>query len=418
MTQLKNQKLGNYLLNNSWGKSLAQVEFALLCLVIAVLPTFEAPKQIFWGLYFITAITRLLINRSLLDFKWPDLFFGLWFASALASTLGAGMPGQHEWKGFKDLFMYSSTAWLVYRSNYTTKQLENILILTIISVIPPLLWGAWLYLGPAQKAYLELKSVGHVNHSSIYLAIVYGICLSFFLCLRKKLSFSKRLFFAIVLLLLFSSIVIGQSRAAFGITILVSFLLIFLLSSTPSTKILGFGFFISVMIIIFFTEPLIFQKQKDTLAANNILSNRNQVWNVSLEAARWSPLLGLGMNNWKLINRDTIKESVEKRGGIYQANNYHFAGHSHNIYLSILVERGILGLSTFVLIILAWGTQLAKSYRFCNVNGKLMFWGSSLSTYILAIGIGMVNTTIHHEHGLLTALCLGIFLATTGRIKN
>ncbi len=85
MLQTENYITSNQQLSTPFKKYLGQFEFLLLCLVIAVLPTFEAPKQIFWGLYFIAAITRLVINGSLLNFKWPDLFFGLWFISALAA---------------------------------------------------------------------------------------------------------------------------------------------------------------------------------------------------------------------------------------------------------------------------------------------------------------------------------------------
>lgn len=418
MLQTENYITSNHQPGSPFKKYLAQIEFALLCLVIAVLPTFEAPKQIFWGLYFITAITRLIINRSLLDFRWPDLFFGLWFASALASTIGAGIPGHHEWKGFKDLFMYSSTAWLVYRSNYTTTQLKNLLILSVIFVLPPLLWGIWLHLGPINKPNLELKSVGHVNHSAIYLCIVFGIslCTSFFKFKANKTT--QAILFTLITALIFWSIVIAQSRAAFGIAIILTILLIPLLANNKKIKWLFLSLFSISLIVIAAINPIIIQKHKANVLANNISSNRSQVWNVSLEAAKWHPALGLGMDNWKLITPKKIQISVEKSGQIYKADNYFYAGHSHNVYLTILVERGILGLSTFMLIILAWGSQLLRSYQNFRNNDQLLIWGASLSAFIVASGIGMVNTTIHHEHGLLTALCLGIFLAAKRRTKN
>lgn len=411
MLQTENYITSNQQLNTPFKKFLGQFEFLLLCLVIAVLPTFEAPKQIFWGLYFIAAITRLVINGSLLNFKWPDLFFGLWFISALASTIGAGMPGQYEWKGFKDLFMYSSTAWLVYRSNYTPTQLKNLLILSVIFVLPPLLWGLWLHLGPINKQFLELKSVGHVNHSAIYLCMVFGISLSISLL---KISIKKTIqaiLFTIIAALIFWSLAIGQSRAAFGIAVILSVLLISLLANNKKIK-WGFLSLVSIALISMIAiNPIIMQKHKNYVLDKNISSHRLQVWNVSIEAAKWHPILGIGMDNWKLITPKTIQLSVEKSGQIYKADNYIYPGHSHNVYLTTLVERGIIGLSILILIILAWGTQLLSSYQNFRNNDQLLIWGASLSALIVASGIGIVNTTIHHEHGLLTALCLGIFLA-------
>lgn len=418
MTQPQHHTTDHSVTTSSWGKYLAHAEFGLLCLVITVLPSFEAPKHVFWALYFITATLRLISNESLKHWKWPDFFFGLWLTSALASTLGAGMAGHHEWKGFKDLFFYSTTAWLVYRSSYTPKQLRNLLLLAVLATIPPLLWGAWLHIGPAHKQYLELKSVGHVNHSAIYLVIIFGISLSATLCQWGRQTFSQQAFLMAVTTLLFAGIVIGESRAALGIAIPLSILLVVLLSTSKLIKWLSMGLIVFIIITIAIINPVIVQKHKNNVANNNTLSNRSQVWNISLEAAKWHPVLGLGMDNWKLITPEAIKDSVEKRGDAYQANNYFFANHSHNVYLTILVERGVIGISVFIIILLAWGIQLLRSYQAYKTNHQLIIWGSSLSAYIVALGIGTVNTTIHHEHGLLTALCLGIFLAASRLINN
>ncbi len=413
MTKSKNQTTRNSLPFSSWHLNLKQIEFILLSLMIAVLPTFEAPKNIFWALYFITAVIRLIAQRNSFTWQWPDALFGIWIASALASTVGAGMPGHHEWSGFKDLFIYSSTAWLTYKSNYTQKQLTNLLLLTVISVIPPLLWGAWLHLGPTNKQFLELKSVGHVNHSAIYLTIIYGISLSMTVRQWPSSSFLKNLSFTTITALLFLSIVIGQSRAALGIATLISILIFLFLTDRKKNKLVGFSLLSLCLISLILIKPIILQKHKSNMMANDALSGRAKVWNVSLEAARWHPALGLGMNNWKFITPEAIKESVEKRSTPYQPDNYFFPNHSHNLYLTILVERGMIGLSVLIIALLAWGIHLIKTYQPYKRQGQLMIWGIALSAYTIVIGIGTVNTTIHHEHGLLTALCLGIFLAAT-----
>jgi O-antigen ligase len=226
-------------------------------------------------------------------------------------------------------------------------------------------------------------------------------------------SFVKNLLFTTITSLLLLSIVIGQSRAALGVAILLSVLIFFFLGNNRKIKFLGLGLVSFCLTSLIMINPSILQKHKSNVAANNTLAYRSQVWNVSLEAARWYPILGLGMNNWKFITPEAIKESVEKRGAPYKTDNYFFPNHSHNLYLTILVERGMIGLIIFIITLLAWGIQLIRTYQFCKNQGQLLIWGSSLSTYIVVTGIGAVNTTIHHEHGLLTALCLGIFLAFT-----
>lgn len=82
------------------------------------------------------------------------------------------------------------------------------------------------------------------------------------------------------------------------------------------------------------------------------------------------------MNNWKLITPEAIKESVEKRGTPYQPADYFFPNHSHNLYLTILVERGMIGLSVLFITLLTWGIHLIKTYQLCKRQGQLMIWGA------------------------------------------
>lgn len=401
-------------LNNSPAKGpLIKAEIIFLSLLIAVLPIFEAPKHLFWALYFITALSRVVITQNLLKWKAPDFLFALWIISALATSIWPGMPGHDEWKGFKDLFVYSSTGWLIYRSDYSKEQLSQLLITAVLATIPALIWGLWLHLGPAHKQFLELKSVGHVNHSAIYLVIIFGVSLSAALTNWGKLNLIKRLIIVSITGLLFWSIVIGQSRAALGITIPLSCCLFLLLGTHKKIKWLGMGLIAMALAGIMAINPIILQKHQSNVASKNTLSYRSEVWNVSLEAAKWHPRLGLGMNNWKFITPNQIKQSVEQNQAPYDPKNYFYPGHSHNLYLTVLVERGYLGLGVLILVLLSWGWQLLKTRHQCHDNQSLLLWGSSLSTYITVIGIGMVNTTVHHEHGLLTALCLGALLSYT-----
>ena len=53
-------------------------------------------------------------------------------------------------------------------------------------------------------------------------------------------------------------------------------------------------------------ESGIVQKQINNQKSNNILSFRDKVWNVSIEASRFSPLLGLGLSNWHFIKLSQI----------------------------------------------------------------------------------------------------------------
>jgi O-antigen ligase len=210
------------------------------------------------------------------------------------------------------------------------------------------------------------------------------------------------------------SLIIGQSRAAYGIGILLGFLLLHLICKNKKIKIFGVGLIILIFLLSVILKTGVIEKQIANQEANNVLSSRDKVWNVSLEASRFSPMLGIGLSNWHFITIDQLKKSVEDRGEKFNPNNYWFPGHSHNLYLSALVERGILGLFMTLIFMLFWFRHIVKTYTWAvKSQDSIRLWSASLSAWVAIFGIGVVNTTFHHEHAILACLFLGIYLSYT-----
>ena len=85
--------------------------------------------------------------------------------------------------------------------------------------------------------------------------------------------------------------------------------------------------------------------------------------------------------------------------------------HPHNIYLSNLVDRGILGLIIFLIFMFIWLITLFNSYKKYNQDSKAMlFIMGSFSAWTAIFGIGFVNTTFHHENALLALFFLSLHL--------
>ena len=212
----------------------------------------------------------------------------------------------------------------------------------------------------------------------------------------------------------FFSLMIGESRAAFGIGFILGLSLLFLFGKNRIIKVLGALSFISILTIMIISQSNIIQKQINNQTNNNTLANRNQVWNVSLEAYHFYPLLGIGMSNWHFISLDHLKKSLEKRNDTFKENNYYLAGHSHNLYLTALVERGGIGLAVTILFMLTWIRQLAKTFFWAKKTKEATYlWAGSFGAWLATFGIGFVNTTFHHEHGILACLFLGLYLSYT-----
>ena len=399
--------LGNSVKENK----LKALELALLGLMVLALPSIEAPKNIFLVLFVVVALFRQISTKS---FSWQfwDWLFLLCIGSALLSATYAGFAPGDEWKGFRVLVTYVSVGWLVSRANYTKTEMAWLFGVAVIGVIPPLIWGFCQYLWLHTKRDLQLHSVGHVNHSAIYLAIIFGASVGASLSLWQNVSLKMRIALLSLSSFLLLGLFVGDSRGAIGVAVLLAFILISVLSRQTKIKWIAYGVLVISALLAASLYSGAVTKQIGLQKKGMILSYRDKVWNVSLEASRFYPVLGIGLDNWKLIKREDIKKSVEARNQVYNPDNYYFPGHSHNVYLTALVERGYLGLSVLLLLVFSWLRQLVKTFALTRNDATAAYlWAGSFSAWLVTFGVGTVNTTLHHEHGILAFLFLGLYLS-------
>ena len=186
--------------------------FALLALAF-VLPLVEAPKTIFAALFALAWVIGRVRERDW-GGRWDvwDTMFALWFASGLAVATFAGIK-YHEWRGASDLLRYVALGWLVKRGGYNGRTLVAVLVALVVGTACALVLGYWVwflrhlllwegnsFLGLMDVLFrvrtlipLELKSVGHVNHSAIYLAIMAGTAAGLAMSFWHRLSCLKRI---------------------------------------------------------------------------------------------------------------------------------------------------------------------------------------------------------------------------------
>ena len=302
-------------------KILPAIDFIMLSLMILSLPSLEAPKNIFLVGYLLTRIVSEMIQFKKDIWHWGgwDTLFLTIVLTALLSSVFAGFSGLEEWKGYRVLLTAILTGWLLSRSHYTKSRYHILFKLIVLSTIPPLAWGLWEYLAIHSRRTLEIHSVGHVNHSAIYLVMIFGASLAWFLsqfnAKEKGIALKwQTILLGFLSLIFFISLIIGQSRGAFGVAAVLGLCLFFLLSMKKSIKFMGTIAVICVLLFSALFNANIVQKQIAYQESHNVLSNRDRVWNVSIEAAHFHPLLGIGMSNWHFITLDQLKTSVEARG--------------------------------------------------------------------------------------------------------
>jgi O-antigen ligase len=393
------------------------LELFFLSLMSLSLPSLEAPKNIFLCLFLLLAIWNQYSIKVQFTFnKWDFIYISL-ILSAFLSALFAGLPSYEEWRGFRGIFTWTLFGLVLTRSSYNEKEISWLYLLVILSTLPAIIWGVFEYLIIHTKEDLQLHSVGHVNHSAIYLVMIIGSSISLFFY-EKKYSF---IYFLKLLLVIFFmlGIVLGRSRGGFGIGIILAFILtIFLDSSTKNKSIFLLTFLTSLLLSLILSSAVIqknsisiVEKIYDNHINHDNLAARDRVWNISLEAFKLYPIFGVGNANFKYFDAHKVKSSIESRGEVFNAKKYHFVGHSHNIFLSALAERGIIGFIVLINFMLAWLILLIKDYKRIKINHlSQILWGGSLSAFIVTFGVGFINSTLHHEHALLAFIFLGLHL--------
>lgn len=377
-----------------------RIELAALLAVALFLPLVEAPKTLAWFAY----LLAWLINRyRARDYGGPweawDTVMAGWFFSALLSAAFAGVHGR-EWHGTLDLVRYGSVLWLLKRSAYTPREIKLVLGALIASALIGL-GMAGVRLADGTDAALELHSVGNVNHTAIYLAIVFGVATSW--------ALAGSVFAAAIAGVLLFSLFVTTSRAA----VLIALALIVVLAAlrrTPAARRV-----VIVLIVMAaaaaVAKPDVWQKQLKMMASQDVLAHRGGVWRIAWHAWMDHPIFGLGMTNMAVVAREQAKDAREALGAQYDATVYFDVGHAHNLYLNTLAERGLVGAVALAAVLILLGAWLVR-YR-PRRNGStdyFLLWGAAASGYLVTVVVGMANTTLHHEHGLLAMLIIGLWL--------
>ena len=397
---------------------LKTIEIAFLSLMIIALPSLEAPKNIFLVFYVLLASIRWIETKN---YEWGywDSIFSILILTNIICTYFAGIPFHDEWKGFGVSLTMLCPGWLISKANYSLKEIKRIYYIIILSTIPPLLFGIWNLLISKTKGQLELHSVGHVNHSAIYLLVIFGASLTWFLSDLKFKSNVQKFLLLLVVSLFFYGLIIGQSRGAFGVAFALAFLIVFFSKKSLTTKIIFYVTLILLIPTLFLTHSNIAIKQLSYQNGNNIMADRTRIWNAATETARTYPFFGIGMFNWSQIKMEDLRLSVEKRNEKFKKENYMLQfGHAHSIYFSTLVEKGLVGFSMLIFLMLMWLRELIRNYPKIKNNSYFLFWGGAASAWAGIFGVGLVNSTFNHEHGILACMLLGLYLSSNKLINQ
>lgn len=395
-----------------------RTEFWILAGLLFTLPLFEAPKNILWVLYVLVWLGRRARTR---DFGGPwdawDTLIAALIASAALSAIFSGLHHK-EWNGALDVLRYGSVLWLLKRSRFDERELAVLWGALAFGAVAALLHGYWRLEVTGKRRFLELKSVGHVNHSAIYLAILLGGAVSVVAAYWRRLGPSARAGTAMLLTLFAVSLFVMQSRTAIGTALALVVLLG--VAWWPRSRVIAVATLLAVagvMAVAVLSSVDVVKKHEERAAEGNVLAYRTQIWNTARAAWERFPLFGVGMDNYSAIEPDAVRQWRAEAGKPFDERTFIVkSGHGHSLYYNTLAERGTVGFAALAAVLLAWVWRLARRYpgRGGDERGWAL-WGGASSAWFVTVVAGVGNTTLHSEHALLAVTFLGLWLGDDRR---
>jgi O-antigen ligase len=137
-------------------------------------------------------------------------------------------------------------------------------------------------------------------------------------------------------------------------------------------------------------------------------SPRQKIRNHSYYVYKSNPILGVGFGNYVHFGHDEIKEIVISEEGEYDSNKFLPSAHPHNVYYTYLVSGGLIMSSIFILF---WLNILQIIYSFNKGSNEKWLIFSSVGVVMTVLGVGLVNTTLAHEHALIAMFVLGLLIS-------
>ena len=390
-------------------------ETGLLLAFCIFLPLLEFWKNAALLAYVLTWLVNRVRTRTIGNYwGWSDRLVIAWIGLAYLAAVFAGL-NSNAWAKTGDVAVSALLFWLVARAGYASREMRYVLGALVLSTLAGLAIGFWrISSGASKSGMLQLYSVGQVNHTAIYIAMILGLCVSWLFACWRVWPASRRVISLGIVASVLASLVVTASRAAVS----VGFVLVLILALAwwprwraplaASVVVIGV---VAATMMGFGAEVL--RKHMDYVATQNVYSERDAIWRMGLAAWAKYPWFGVGKDNYGLISHELVRSWRAEAGKDYDEARYVRFPHAHSLYINTLVERGAIGFATLAAVLLAALVALLRFRpRPDDGNFAWLAWGGALSAWIVTAGVGTVNTTLHHEHGLLAALLLGLWLST------
>lgn len=243
------------------------------------------------------------------------------------------------------------------------------------------------------ESRVRLNSVGSVNRSAVYTMYIFITALCLMGQYRSRLN---RIIFPFIIIFSALTILFSASRMAiFSLPVILLLYFYYKQNIKLSKMIIFLIYLIPIPFIVIFFFPNSLLSYKLSLGFSDM--PRIQIWIVSIYAWLENNLLfGIGVGNSIFYD---VRDYFYDESLTFQINN------THNVYLDMLLERGIIGLTTFL--------TFLSSIFFLKGTHQYNFKIFLRVLVVSLLLMGMANITFRYEFALLFVTLVGSYLNPT-----
>ncbi|MGH1460817.1 MAG: O-antigen ligase family protein [Neptuniibacter sp.] len=402
------------------------------CFVIAFLgllvfmPLLEAPKNIFAFSLLIMGIIALVTHRRPLQ---PiQKIYLLWLAVAGIVTVHTVVSYGYSGEGFRDIFRSLSLGLIITLFYFIRLNEMQLLMAILLGASASLAWGIYdLYINAVPV--VEMHSLGHPNHSAIYLQLCICIGLPYLFFARSTIW--SKLVIAALLGFMALGILMMQSRAVIAAMVII--ICLAFVAAVLARRWIVITALIGMILVSLVSLGSVYSKivEKHHFWFNHYVLNeqghltpRGQINTMSDYVFEQFPLLGIGYENYSDFTANKLRPMLEERGEILPnvVEDWLLGFHPHNTFYDQLTASGIVGFLVF-LVFFAYTFRFIWYHRPCKGTDKQAWqiewwWLSVLFIVFSILAIGLFNSSLRHENAVLTFTMLSYFLTHYDVARN
>lgn len=360
-----------------------------LVIVLFTLPVTEGLKQISLTLFVLAGIYICVKEKRQFKFDLINISLFIFVLATFISCLVNGVSASRALDPLRCmLFFFVARSVGVEKINF--KFLFFALFAGFIVAFIPACIKKFTSSDPT--ALFELKSIGHVNHSAIFMLLVF--CVALISAAELKKIYEKYIAIVVAGICVFGIMIAGSRATMYLLPIIIFSILLYQISKKQTGLRSAFCIIILFSVIAFFYTYISANITQDERFYSQLTKGvtgsetRYPIFASAFYTWLENPLFGIGSGQFKIID---ITKYFPGNGEIH-------VSHSHNTFLTFLTEKGIIALLSYLVFQLSLFIKFIKNFR----QNSIVFL--ALLMLVFQNVISLVNTTFHHENALLMLL--------------